>query len=965
MIRSFLSLWSRHHPRSRRTSIGKRTTTKPPRRLGAETLEPRQVLAAIASGDFGWAIETGGDGYVSSYYSGTGYSSDDYYRNSQHIASDSKGNVYIAGSFYGDRDFDPGPESFFLTANSWSRDIFVAKYSPTGALLWAKQIGGNMSDKAQAIAVDAADNVTIAGSFESQVDFDPNEGTSFLTGEPTNSNVFVAQYSSTGVLKWARQFEGVGDDEAGAMTVDPAGNVAIAGRFNSSCDFDPGAGTAILSTSTGVKGSGFVASLTNMGDFRWVRQYDATVDGLAADANKNIVVTGRFWYDLAYDPAVSARKLSTSSQGAFTLQLSDNGGVNWARSLGGRNYSNYYGRAIGTAVTVDSQNNVILAGAFSGTVGFDSGSSSQRLTSAGNDDAFILKWTPSGSLLWAKRFGSVGNDRMSGVTITSNDQIVAAGEFEFSVDFDPGAAATSLTSSGYEDAFVLGLTKDADFRWVEQFGGLQSQMRTDSMATRLGQDGKRDALLAGSFTGEVQWLPTNGQKVLVPDSSYYYTSDNHGVFGMLVRDIDNLPPVATFSAIPSPLTAPLSGIDLRFNEPVTGVDLTDFIFTRNGATIGLDQLGLSGSGANYTLSAPAPIALPAGSYTVTLKAEGAGISDGSGNTMTANASVTWTVGASDTTPPSAQFSPVPSRLGAALPSIAITFSEPVNGVDIGSFSLTRNDLPVSLDGVTITGEDATYTLKGLGEATKTPGTYKLTLNAAQAVITDATGNVLSQSASVGWILVGKDTQAPTAIFAALSPERNSAVQSIGVTFSEPVYGVDINDFLLTRDGKRVPLVGVKVTGTAENYTFQGLGAATAPAGSYALQIRPDARIVDAARNSLSELASVAWKRTPLTATLAAVDSVSNPVGTNFNLKFSLPVGRPNLNAFRLTMNGRVVSLRGATLTRTAGDSFILALPARITAAKGAYVLTFSGPRSQVSSDGVKFTAIETLSWRRV
>jgi hypothetical protein len=197
----------------------------------------------------------------------------------------------------------------------------------------------------------------------------------------------------------------------------------------------------------------------------------------------------------------------------------------------------------------------------------------------------------------------------------------------------------------------------------------------------------------------------------------------------------------------------------------------------------------------------------------------------------------------------------------------------------------------------------------------------------------------------------------------LSPETNSAVKSISVTFSEPVQGVDFNDFLLTRNGKRVPLVGVTVTGAAKNYTLHGLGAATAPAGSYVLQIRPNARIMDSARNSLSELASVAWTRAPLIASLAAaVDSVSNAGGANFSLTFSLPVGRPNLNAFRLTVNGRAVSLNGATLVRTAGDSFTLALPARVVAAKGAYVLTFSGPRSQVSSDGLKLTTVETVSW---
>lgn len=961
MIRSFLALWSRRDKRAGRTGSRKRLTKEAQSRLGAETLEPRRVMATLASGDFGWAMKAGKTSDIEA----------------NHVAADSTGNVYVAGEFYGTLDFDPGPEAMSLTsANSpgfsfSNSDIFLAKYSPAGALIWLKQFGAAGDDSVRGVAVDAADNVTLTGHFENQVDFDPGVGTAHLTADANYSNVFVAQLSSSGELRWARQFEGVGNDEASALAVDSAGNVVIAGKFFSTCDFDPGPNAAILDVNTGLKGSGFVASLSNAGDFRWARQYNGTVNAVAADKNGNVLIAGAYYWKIAFDPSIPNRMLVTNnfSGGAFLLQLSADGAARWGRSIGGMaNSSN--GRAVGLTVAVDAQRDVLFGGYFLGSVGFAGGVSSQTLASNGNTDGMLIKWSPSGDVIWAQKLGSIGYDRVSAITVTGGNQPVLAGEFEFTVDFDGSTSVQSLTSAGDADAYVLGLKSDGTFRSVKQFGGQSSMLFAGSMATRLG----KDALLAGFFINEVQALGANAKTVLEPDdvtisvgssggdrASY---SGNAGGFAMLVKDTDSSPPKATFSAVPSPLTRPLPAINIFFGEPITGIDRADFVLTRNGAPLSLDQLVLSNSESNYSLSSPTPIMLPAGSYTLTLKAEGSGIVDGSGNAMTENASVTWTVGASDTTPPAAQFSPVPSKLGSALPSIAINFTEPVSGVDISAFSLTRNDLPVSLDGASITGEDSSYTLKGLSEATSIPGTYKLTLNAAQAVITDATGNLLTQSASAGWVLVGKDTQAPTAMFAALTPERNSALQSISVTFSEPVHGVEINDFLLTRDGKRVPLSGAKVTGTAENYTIQGLGAATLPAGSYVLQIRPDARIVDDARNSLSELANVAWKRTPLTATLAAVDSVSNPVGANFTLKFSLPVGRPNLNAFRLTMNGRVVSLRGATLTRTAGDSFILALPARITAARGAYVLTFSGPRSQVSSDGLKLTTIETVSWRK-
>src|SRR5919106_1551259 len=57
------------------------------------------------------------------------------------IATDSAGNVVIAGWMQGTVDFDPGPGTASLTTKGLY-DSFVAKYSSAGALLWAKQMGG-------------------------------------------------------------------------------------------------------------------------------------------------------------------------------------------------------------------------------------------------------------------------------------------------------------------------------------------------------------------------------------------------------------------------------------------------------------------------------------------------------------------------------------------------------------------------------------------------------------------------------------------------------------------------------------------------------------------------------------------------------------------------------------------------------------------------------------------------------
>src|SRR5262245_39586846 len=80
------------------------------------------------------------------------------------IATDSAGNVYIAGSFEDTADFDPGPGSSELTSQG-SFDMVVAKYSTNGVLLWARSMGGSDGDNGRAIAVDGSGNVYTTGEF--------------------------------------------------------------------------------------------------------------------------------------------------------------------------------------------------------------------------------------------------------------------------------------------------------------------------------------------------------------------------------------------------------------------------------------------------------------------------------------------------------------------------------------------------------------------------------------------------------------------------------------------------------------------------------------------------------------------------------------------------------------------------------------------------------------------------------
>ena len=101
---------------------------------------------------------------------------------SNSIARDAAGNLYITGSFTGQAQFGEGAAAITLTAIGNS-DIFLAKYDSSGALLWAKGMGGSGSDLGAEVEVDAAGNILVTGRFSTSVDFDPSAGQTLLTSK--------------------------------------------------------------------------------------------------------------------------------------------------------------------------------------------------------------------------------------------------------------------------------------------------------------------------------------------------------------------------------------------------------------------------------------------------------------------------------------------------------------------------------------------------------------------------------------------------------------------------------------------------------------------------------------------------------------------------------------------------------------------------------------------------------------
>jgi hypothetical protein len=99
-------------------------------------------------------------------------------------------------------DLDPGPNTFYLTANG-DMDAFILKLDTAGQFLWAKSWGAADQEMGISIKTDDDGNVYTGGYFFGFVDFDPGSTETSLWSKG-NGDFFISKLTANGDFLWAR-----------------------------------------------------------------------------------------------------------------------------------------------------------------------------------------------------------------------------------------------------------------------------------------------------------------------------------------------------------------------------------------------------------------------------------------------------------------------------------------------------------------------------------------------------------------------------------------------------------------------------------------------------------------------------------------------------------------------------------------------------------------------------------------
>jgi hypothetical protein len=418
------------------------------------------------------------------------------------IVTDNAGNIYLTGSYSGTVDFDPSTGVSNLTAVG-ANDIFIVKMDSSGVLIWVKSIGGSNNDMCWGLTTDNNNNVLLTGQFVGTADFDPSTNNFNLTAQ--GADIFICKLSYDGDFVWAKKIGGISGDVGNSIICDSSNNVYVTGSFLSTVDFDPGGGTANI-TSYGATDC-FVLRLDSLGNFVWANQFGGAQgdDGkcIKLDQNADLVFTGFFSSTADFDPSANTSSITSSgSLDGFTCKIDTAGNFIWANSFSGTSEINCW------SLEIDQSGKIVVVGQMQGSVDFDPGIGNFNLTAVSGLDIFVVQLTSTGDFSWAKLLGGSGNNVAYSVSIDHQDNIYTTGAFQSTADFDPGVGTYSLTAQN-NDVFISKLSNNGDFLWALQLGGANSDSGYGIIA-----GSNLEIYSTGFFWGTADFNPINGPGTL-------------------------------------------------------------------------------------------------------------------------------------------------------------------------------------------------------------------------------------------------------------------------------------------------------------------------------------------------------------------------------------------------------------------------------------------------------------------
>lgn len=324
----------------------------------------------------------------------------------------------------------------YVTKAAGNSDIVTLKYNAAGAQLWTKLYDGPpaRNDRGSAVVVDASGNVYITGASTEKY------------GNVYNSDIYTAKYAGgNGSLIWERRKNGPNNDndEGMALTLAANGDVLVAGRAYATNGGDNMYATRYNSTGTNQFWECYYVAPNSSNN---------VASAVAVDQNGDVFTAGR---------AIG----STTGFDFFTAKISgSNGAVIWAQLHNGSRDGNDGANAL----VVDQAGNVIVTGY-----------AVENFT----EDFYTVKYAAAtGDVVWERRYNGTGNGQDGARSLALD----AAGNV-FVTGYSRGTANDDFYTAKYS-------ASNGAILWERRYNGPDNGYDT---AFKIAVDGNGDAIVAG------------------------------------------------------------------------------------------------------------------------------------------------------------------------------------------------------------------------------------------------------------------------------------------------------------------------------------------------------------------------------------------------------------------------------------------------------------------------------------
>lgn len=421
--------------------------------------------------------------------------------------------LYTTGYITGETAFNSSNVVPYALGNG---DIYIAKYSSTGSLIWQKTFGGSYSDKAIDLAIGTDQNILVTGQFFGTVSF----GSITLTSSANSKDIFIVKLDPAGNVLWARKEGGSLAENAYGITVDHQNNVILTGQFQGSATIANNNFTSAIDPNTNQSSFDFFISKydsngTPLWSLNGFAEYDDRGLAVAVDNQNNIFFTGQFSKTLIF---ASNTYSNLGYNIGFLCKLNPAGQLQFFNQMKAGMTNPY-------DLELNSDDDVVVTGDFLGNMNYYDATGTHAIQNSFDKHIFILKTTNNGNYQWNYTLGSENDISARSVSMDPHKDIFVTGYFKCDLSQIQDTAEVTFNSVGFKDVYLLKINNSGQYEYIKHFGG---KMDDEGHGVAITQNDMPH--ICGSFTKDLNFA-YNYSSITTANNNYslhqFYTEAPH------------------------------------------------------------------------------------------------------------------------------------------------------------------------------------------------------------------------------------------------------------------------------------------------------------------------------------------------------------------------------------------------------------------------------------------------------